>query len=75
MREAAWNYLTDAEKEELIKGWKNAEVAETSTDELPVVKNGGGAPEVVGQLYKVTFGSKMNEVLGAYLSMQLSVLQ
>ena len=62
VREAAWNDLSDAEKEEVVGDWKNAEVEEAEQSELPIDK-GNGDTRKVEKPYKVRFETN-NEVLG-----------
>lgn len=62
VREAAWNSLSERNKEEVVMDWKAAIVETAKIEELPVVKRGGIEPEIA-RLYKVTFATN-DEILG-----------
>lgn len=63
IREAAWTSLNENAKEEVVGDWKSASVEKVELDELPIVQSGGEPPQVVN-LYKVTFKTNNDEILG-----------
>ncbi|MFD1130771.1 hypothetical protein [Paenibacillus sp. PDC88] len=63
LREVAWNSLTESAKEEVKGDWRSANVAEVELSELPTVQNGGQPPQV-DNLYKVTFKTTSDLILG-----------
>jgi hypothetical protein len=63
LREVAWNSLSDIDKKEIIVDWKTVNVNRANVEELPVVQLGGKPPKVE-HLYKVTFGTNRDGLLG-----------
>lgn len=63
LREAAWMSLSDSAKEEVVIDWTTAIVEKVKLSELPIVQSGGEAPQVES-LYKITFNSDRDLLLG-----------
>lgn len=63
LREAAWASLLGHDVKEVKGDWKSAVVEKADMKELPIVQS-GGAPPQVDHLYKVTFHTYRDEVLG-----------
>ena len=64
VREAAWNGVSEAEKKSVIGDWKTAEVAEADVKELEVSTLRGEETPQVEHLYKATFPTKDDGLLG-----------
>lgn len=63
LREAAWASLLGHDVKEVKGDWKAAIVEKADMKELPIVQSGGATPQV-DHLYKVTFHTYRDEMLG-----------
>lgn len=65
LREVAWNSLTTEDQQE-VPDWKIAKVEESNGSDMPAPK-GGGKYLKVEHLFKVSFESKSDKIVGPIL--------
>ncbi len=65
LREVAWNSLTTEDQQE-VPDWKIAKVEESNGSDMPAPKGGEKYPKVE-HLFKVSFESKSDKIVGPIL--------
>ncbi|RAP76098.1 hypothetical protein DL346_11795 [Paenibacillus montanisoli] len=65
IREVAWNNLSENQKKTVVGNWKSAKVEEATLSEITAIApDNDELPEKEDHLYKVTFNTKGDAMLG-----------